>query len=137
MTRWPVARWTATAHPAAGVAAERARDWGHGELYDRLLGVCLLLLLRERPDALAQLPERLRPLGLDASVEAVAGALGRLERDGLVRAAETEDGAGPARYAVTAEGVTWLRAATSDLRRTEAVLGGFLARCGERLVSPT
>lgn len=33
------------------------------------------------------------------------------------------------------EGSAWLRGATQDLRRTEVMLGGFPARCGDRLLS--
>lgn len=108
------------------------------DFYDHLVRVCLLLLLHELPGACRDLRDRLRPLGFDQTPTAVEGALGALVAAGL--AEETSDPSAGLRsrtYAVTADGRRWLSRATMDLRRTEAVLGGFLARCGERLLALT
>ncbi len=96
----------------------------------------MLLLLQESASTPADLRERLRPLGFEQTTAAVEGALDVLCAAGLARRADTDaDGATTPTYSVTAQGSRWLRAATSDLRRTEIVLGGFLARCGERLLA--
>ena len=127
------------AQPAVGIGFGTTRGSGRDDFYDHLLHVCLLLLLEEGPGDCSELRERLRPLGFELTAKAVEGALDRLAAAGLVRTPGAPPAGGLALepYAVTAEGATWLRAATKDLRRTEAVLGGFLARCGERLMSLT
>lgn len=133
MTQARVSPWSTAAHSALGVGADSAAESGRDDFYDHLLNVCVLLLLQESPINSTELPERLRPLGFETTVKAAEAALDRLRDAGLVRPG---DGASE-RYAVTADGREWLRRATKDLRRTEVVLGGFLARCGERLISLT
>lgn len=132
-----MSRWSTAAQPALGLGSENTRDAGRDDFYDHLLNVCVLLLLQEQPDTPAELPERLRPLGFDTTAKVVEAALGDLASAQLVRSPETAQDDTVAHYAVTPEGLAWLRAATNDLRRTEVVLGGFLARCGERLISLT
>lgn len=131
-------RWSATSGSALGAGPER-QESGRDEFYDHLLHVCLLLLLREAPAMGADLRERLRPLGFDQTTAGVESALDVLAAGGLVRATlqRSPDGVVVRRYTVTSDGSSWLRTATTDLRRTEVVLGGFLARCGERLLSLT
>ena len=133
MTPARVSPWSTAAQSALGAGAEAAAESGRDEFYDHLLNVCVLLLLQESPETAAALPERLRPLGFETTVKAAEAALDRLRDAGLVRPGDGASG----RYAVTADGREWLRRATKDLRRTEVVLGGFLARCGERLISLT
>lgn len=122
------------AQPALGVGRDGPRASGRDGFYDHLLHVCLLLLLQERQSTSADLRDRLRPLGFEQTTTAVDTALQELSAAGLVRSVDA-DGEAPASYAATAEGSAWLRGATRDLRRTEVVLGGFLARCGDRLLS--
>lgn len=128
------------ARPGAATAARPQREEaGRDEFYDHLLHVCLLLLLQDGPAAPADLGERLRPLGFAQTTAAVEGTLDVLAAGGLVRSRleRSADGTGRRLYTATSDGSTWLRSATTDLRRTEVVLGGFLARCGERLLSLT
>lgn len=114
-----------------------SREAGRDEFYDHLLHVCLLLLLQESEAAAPELRVRLRPLGFEQVTTAVEGTLDVLAAAGLVqsRLERTADGRRLRIYSVTSDGASWLRSATVDLRRTEIVLGGFLARCGERLLS--
>lgn len=125
------------ARPGATAARPQREDAGRDEFYDHLLHVCLLLLLQEGPAAPVDLCERLRPLGFAQTTTAVQGTLDILAAGGLVRSKpeRSADGAVVRLYTATSDGSGWLRSATTDLRRTEVVLGGFLARCGERLLS--
>ena len=112
---------------------------GHGappaELYDHLRQVCLLLLLKERPAGCKELRDGLRPLGFEQTALELRSMLAALECDGLVaRDGDAIDG-DDSSYELTGAGVSWLQDAKSDLRRTEVVLGGFLARCSERFVT--
>ena len=94
---------------------------------------CVLLLLQEQPSSGHELGERLRPLGL-GEPEGLPRTLRRLEWVGLVRAAGGDgDGSGTT-YHLTPAGAERLGAVAVDLRATCALLGWFLARCGERLV---
>lgn len=138
MTGADVSRWNPTPGSALAGGPERQVS-GRDDFYDHLLHVCLLLLLQEAPAACADLRERLRPLGFEQTTAAVESTLDVLAAGGLVRSTlqQSGDGAGVRLYAVTGDGSSWLRSATMDLRRTEVVLGGFLARCGERLLSLT
>ena len=133
MSRWNLAPGSILA------AGPEHQESGRDEFYDHLLHVCLLLLLQEAPAACADLRERLRPLGFEQTTTTVERTLDVLAAGGLVRSTlqRARDGTGVRVYAVTNDGSSWLRSATTDLRRTEVVLGGFLARCGERLLSPT
>lgn len=122
--------------PALGIGSSAGR--GRDDFYDHLLRVCVLLLTQERASPVAEIRDRLRPLGFEQPTAAVEGVFEELRRAGLVEPAGGQaDGDAPPVHVATAQGATWLRAATSELRRTEAVLGGFLARCGERLLSLT
>lgn len=136
MTGAGVSRWNAAPGPALGLRAG-ARASGRDEFYDHLLHVCLLLLLQERSASGVELRERLRPLGFEQATAAVESTLDVLAAAGLVQGAleRADDGRRIRVYSVTPDGTSWLRSATLDLRRTEVVLGGFLARCGERLLS--
>lgn len=138
MTGADVSRWNLAPGSILAAGPEH-HESGRDEFYDHLLHVCLLLLLQEAPAACAELRERLRPLGFEQTATAVESALDVLAAGGLVRSTlqRAGDGAGVRVYAVTNDGSSWLRSATTDLRRTEVVLGGFLARCGERLPSLT
>lgn len=131
MTEVDRSRWSTAAQPALGIGPEADRDSGRDDFYDHLLHVCLLLLLQEQASTCAQARERLRPLGFEQTIAAVEGALEALCSADLVQ----PQGEAPCAYAATPEGLAWLRGATTDLRRTEAVVGGFLARCGERLLA--
>lgn len=133
MSRWNLAPGSILA------AGPEHQQSGRDEFYDHLLQVCLLLLLQEAPAPCADLRERLRPLGFEQTATAVESTLDVLAAGGLVQSTlqRAGDGAGVRVYAVTSDGSSWLRSATTDLRRTEVVLGGFLARCGERLLSLT
>lgn len=113
------------------------REAGRDEFYDHLLHVCLLLLLQESDAAAPELRLRLRPLGFEQVTTAVEGTLDVLAAAGLVQSTlePSADGRRVRVYSVTTDGTSWLRNATLDLRRTEVVLGGFLARCGERLLA--
>jgi len=132
-----VARSELSLQAAGGARWELRHDSAPTELYDHLLHVCLLLLLRETPAVRGDLRERLRPLGFELAAGAVDGALQELASQDLVAASDTPSGAADARavYALTQQGDRVLTAATTDLRRTKDVLGGFLARCSERLVT--
>ena len=134
MTGAAAPRWGTAAQPALGVGPAGPRTSGRDEFYDHLLHVCLLLLLEERASTSADVRDRLRPLGFEQTTTAVDTELQVLSDAGLVRSARA-DGDAPAGYAATPEGSAWLRGAAHDLRRTEVVLGGFLARCGDRLLS--
>jgi DNA-binding PadR family transcriptional regulator len=121
-----------SSQPAGGLSWEARHDPAPAELDDHLLQVCVLLLLREIPAAGGDVRERLRPLGFDLGARAVERALVDVAVRGLVAA----DGADArAVYVLTEPGERALRAATADLRRTQDLLGGFLARCSERLVA--
>ncbi|MFP5362676.1 MAG: hypothetical protein ACLGI5_08090 [Thermoleophilia bacterium] len=134
MTGADAPRWSTAAQPALGVGPDGPRTAGRDDFYDHLLHVCLLLLLEERASTSADVRDRLRPLGFEQTTTAVDTALQALSDAGLVLLANA-DGDAPVAYAATAEGSAWLRGATQELRRTELVLGGFLARCGDRLLS--
>jgi hypothetical protein len=124
---------------AGGARSGHSQESAQVDLYDHLLQVCLLLLLEERPAACPELREGLRPLGFEQMTEVLERALGVLAAAGLVRPSRercADDRAGLT-YVLTVDGGNWLRHATTDLRRTELVLGGFLARCGERFVAQT
>ena len=138
MTYADVPRGNATPGPAIA-ARPQDEEAGRDEFYEHLLHVCLLLLLHEGPATPAELRERLRPLGFAQTTTAVESTLDILAAGGLVRSKleRSADGAGLRLYTATGDGSSWLRSATMDLRRTEVVLGGFLARCGERLLSLT
>ncbi|HWI08729.1 MAG TPA: hypothetical protein VNT54_14595 [Solirubrobacteraceae bacterium] len=138
MTGAGVSRWNAAPAPPLGIAAQPPEP-GRDAFYEHLLHVCLLLLLHESAAASAQLRERLRPLGFEQVTTALEATLDVLAATGLVQSSleHSADGRRIRVYSVTADGATWLRTATMDLRRTEVVLGGFLARCGERLLSLT
>jgi DNA-binding PadR family transcriptional regulator len=111
-------------------------DAGAAALYDRLVRVSLLLLLLDGPASSEDLRAGLRPLGLMQTVAAVEAALDELAAAGSVHGAQepSADGRHARVYAMTADGGIWLRDAMTELRRTEVVLGGFLARCGECLL---
>jgi len=127
-----VARSELTSPPATA-RWELRHDPQPADLHDHLLQVCLLLLLRETPAAHGEVRERLRPLGFEETVGDVERALEGLAAEGL---AAPPDGTGAhAVYMLTALGDETLTRATADLRCTKAVLGGFLARCSERLVA--
>ena len=119
--------------PAFAIGWDGSRDSGRDAFYDHLLQVCLLLLLRESTSTVAEVRDRLRPLGFEQASAAVRAALDELSDAGL--ALRAGDGGAAPMYSVTPAGRAWLRGATKDLRRTEVVLGGFLARCGERVLS--
>lgn len=138
MTYADVPRGNATPGPAMAARPPR-EEAGRDEFYEHLLHVCLLLLLQEGPAAPVDLRERLRPLGFAQTTATVESTLDILAAGGLVRSTlkRSADGADVRLYAATGDGSSWLRSATTDLRRTEVVLGGFLARCGERLLSLT
>jgi DNA-binding PadR family transcriptional regulator len=131
-----VSRFTAAPAPVPVLGATRAES-RRDEFYDHLLNVCLLLLLQESAATSPQLRERLRPLGFEQVTTAVEAALDVLSTAGLVQSTlvRSADGRRTCVYSVTAGGSSWLRGATADLRRTEVVLGGFLARCGDRLLA--
>lgn len=122
-------------HPLA-VSPARDRDAGRDDFYEHLVQVCLLLVAQDGPLSAGDLREGLRPLGFEQPTGAVEAALDVLAAEGLVHCtqAPSTDGGASRAYATTADGSSWLRAATAELRRTEIVLGGFLARCGERLL---
>lgn len=139
MTAADASRWSTAARSTLAIGADPTSESGRDDFYEHLLRVCLLLLLEEGPGEAIELRERLRPLGFELTASAVEAALDGLAAAGLVQAqgAPSSGGGEPNSFAVTADGRAWLRGATKDLRRTEAVLGGFLARCGERLLSLT
>ncbi|MGH2899081.1 MAG: hypothetical protein ACRDMZ_10445 [Solirubrobacteraceae bacterium] len=113
-----------------------SREPASVELHERLLEVCVLLLLQEWPASCADLRAGLRPLGFEQTATFLDETIAALAADGLVSAAaEPADGGAGTLYVLTTDGRGWLRSATADLRRTEAVVGGFLARCGERFVA--
>lgn len=132
MTAADVSGRSKDARPGPGIGSTAGRESARDEFYDHLLHVCLLMLLQESSGTSADLRQRLRPLGFEQSTAAADRALDALSAAGLIRALGDDP---PRIYAVTPEGSTWLRGAARDLRRTEVVLGGFLARCGDRLLS--
>ena len=136
MTGAGVSRSTAAPAPVPVLGTTRPES-GRDEFYDHLLNVCLLLLLQESAATSPQLRERLRPLGFEQVTTAVESALDVLSAAGLVQSTRvgSADGGRACVYSVTADGTSWLRGATADLRRTEVVLGGFLARCGDLLLA--
>jgi DNA-binding PadR family transcriptional regulator len=122
---------------AARVAADESPrlDAGGVALPDEYGCACVLLLLRERPSSGHELGERLRPLGFVApGPDALSRTLCRLEWIGLVRACGGGEDGSATTYHVTAAGAERLGAVAGDLRATSALVGWFLARCGEHLV---
>lgn len=108
------------------------------DFYDHLLDVSLLLLLQEAPGSSHELRGRLRPLGFEQTATALERALQAMLGTDLVQCSDEPSGAadGGRVYGLTAAGAGWLRQASAELRTTEAILGGFLARFGERFVTP-
>jgi len=93
----------------------------------------VLLLLHEQPSSRQELGERLRLLGLvEHDPGRLPGTLRRLEWGGLVRAVAGDADAPATTYHLTALGTERLGAVAVDVRATRALLGWFLARCGER-----
>jgi len=90
----------------------------------------LLLLLAQKP---AHGYELMDSLGQDDDASADPGllyrTLRRFEEDGLVRSSWDTEGRGPARrvYEITGEGLEYLHAWATKIRRTRERLGRFLA----------
>lgn len=130
---------SAASASALGALAGRlvSADRADPDLHERLPAVSLLLLLREGPAGRDELGIGLHALGFDLSASAVGVALDDLRAAGLVRWSVDDEHPRPVAvpYALTDDGEQRLRDAALELRRTEEVLGVFLARCGERLVA--
>jgi len=130
-------RWEASRQPPCPASPAPDHETKDDQLLDQLVHVCLVLILQDGPASPKDLCAGLQPLGLSQTPEAVEAALEVLVARGSVHCARepsAHDRSARA-YAITVDGTSWLRDATSQLRRTEVVLGDFLARCGERLVS--
>jgi DNA-binding PadR family transcriptional regulator len=122
--------------PESPTGLRQHGDEGDDERRDYLLQICLLLVLQDGPASAQDLRARMRPLGLAQRAGVLESALDALVGAGSVRCAlQPSIGRSAPAYAVTADGDVWLREASTELRRTEVVLGDFLARCGERLLS--
>lgn len=109
------------------------------DLPDDFWCACLLALLAERPGTGRDLCEGLRRRWLiEADVERLDQALRALEHIGFAWALDVGGVRGPGSiYCVTAKGAEQLDATVAGLCGTHALLGRFVARCGERFVSST
>ncbi len=98
----------------------------------------VLALLNEAPSSRHELRDQLCRMGVPDNGHGVERALRELEHRGLVYAgddAAMRCSAGT--YRLTRDGSERLGDAVLDLRGTEVLLGRFLARCAERLVTDT
>lgn len=109
-----------------------------GDLLAHLRKACVLLLLHETPASSRQLHEALGALRLQGTAAALQFTLEAMEDAGLMYSTWGPAATGPERHTfhIAPAGLQWLRHAAAELQSAEGFLGAFVARCGERFVTP-